>query len=55
MIILSDAENLVDPQIVLKLIDQHVFPKVTLEIKAEVFEHDEISEIQMKYDPKWNR
>lgn len=43
-----------DPQIVLELIHQHVFPKVTLKIKAEEFEHDEISEIQMKYDPKWN-
>lgn len=40
-------ENLVDLQIVLELIDQYALPKVSLNIKAEVFEHNEFSEIQM--------
>lgn len=50
VIILHDAENLVAPQ--RELIDPHVLPKVTVTRKAEVFEHEEFSEIQMQYDLK---
>lgn len=52
LIILHDVENLVAPQRVCELIDPHVLPKVTLKRKAEVFEHEEFSEIQMQYDLK---